>query len=164
MVILSTRIALAKGSFRMRDTAALLPRSSGRLAGKTELREVDHQAASEIVNNRDGMLGREWRERVHRYIGDEATLRKIASVHLCDCASARRNRAGVIVEVCAIGRSDFHQRCATSRHDVGNAEASSDLHQLAARYDHLAVARESAQCQDQRSCTVVDDDRVLGAA
>ena len=49
-------------------------------------------------------------------------------------------------------------------HDLRNAEAAADLHQLAARDDHLAVLAEAVQHQQHGGGVVVDHQRGLGPA
>ena len=49
------------------------------------------------------------------------------------------------------------------RHHVGDAKAPADLHQLGARYQHVAPARQRRKDQERRGGAIVDDDRRFGA-
>ncbi len=52
---------------------------------------------------------------------------------------------------------------AALQHDVGDAKAVADLHELAAADEHLAAAGGGGDGEQHRGGVVVDDERVLGA-
>ena len=72
------------------------------------------------------------------------------------------DRRGVVGGAGPVRRADLAQHGARLRHHVGHAEAAADLHQLAARDDHLPAGRQRRQ-DEQRRRRVVDDDGRLGA-
>ena len=61
----------------------------GELAGEAPRREIEHEAAAEVVEQRHAGLGGDQREVAHAGFGDEAFLREVAPVHLDDGAGAR---------------------------------------------------------------------------
>ena len=79
--------------------------------------------------------------------------------------SAVRSRDGrlVVGGARAVRRAHLAQDRARLRHHVGHAEPAADLHQFAARDDHLAAGPERRQHQHRRGRVVVDDGGGLGA-
>ena len=69
----------------------------------------------------------------------------------------------VVRETRAIGRADLDEPRARTRQHVGDAEAVADLHQLAARDEHVATLGERGEGEQQGGRVVVDDERGLGA-
>ena len=72
----------------------------------------------------------------------------------------RRQRPFEIVQVRAIGRSDFAQDRAGARQYVGNAQAAADLDELSARHDRFASLCERVEDQQQGGRAVVHHERV----
>ena len=60
----------------------------------------------------------------------------------------------------AVRRADLDEPGAGAPHDLGDAHAAPDLHELAARDEHAAAARE-ADRERQRGRVVVRDERIL---
>ena len=73
------------------------------------------------------------------------------------------DRAGVVLEVRAVGGADLDQLHARARHDVGHAEGAADLDQLAARHRHFLAQRQRVEREVDRGGVVVDDERGFGA-
>ena len=84
-------------------------------------------------------------------------------MHPQDCARRVANRERVVADSRAVRRADLAETRAGLRHDIRHAEAAANLHQLAARDQHLSSARQCRQHQQRRSGAVVDDDRRFGA-
>ena len=120
-------------------------------------------AAAQILHDRRGEAAAEGDELGKRRTFGEALDPEVGRV---DAQNQRRlvaDRRGVVGDPRAVGRAHFAQDRARLRHDVGNAEAAADLHQLTARDDHLASGRERGQRQQRRGGVVVDDERGFGA-
>ena len=81
---------------------------------------------------------------------------EIALMHFQQHARARRDRVPIVGQPGAVGRPYLHQPGAALPDDVGDAKAAADLHQLATRDDHLAVAGQGGQRQQQGGRVVVD--------
>jgi hypothetical protein len=62
----------------------------------------------------------------------------------------------------SVGGADLCQPAASARHDVGHAERTADLDQLAARDNDFAAFSERVQDQQHRRGVVVDQTRILG--
>ena len=92
---------------------------------------------------------------------DHAVVRR---VHLEHERGALGDRALVVGPAGAVGGADLDEPGAGLGEDLGNAEAAADLDQLAARHDHLAVARQRREHEQHRGRVVVDDEAGLGAA
>ena len=74
-------------------------------------------------------------------------------------ARFRANRIRVIADPCLVGRADFDQSRTRAEHNIGDAEAVSDLDQFASRDDDLACGGELVQGQENRSGAVVNENR-----
>ena len=68
----------------------------------------------------------------------------------------------VIGQVCAVGGANLDKLGARRLHNVGNAEATADLDELAAAHDDLFTRGMGGQHQQYRGGIVIDDERVLG--
>ena len=91
------------------------------------------------------------------------SIRKLDGCTRRNMAVAGRDRRHVIVDARAVGGAHLAQHRSGLPHHVGHAEAAADLHQLAARNDHLPAAREAGQDQQCRGGVVVDHDGRFGA-
>ena len=93
----------------------------------------------------------------------EALHGVVAGVHLHQQGGAPGDGVLVVVRVGAVGGADLDQPRAGAGHDVGHAKGAADFHQLAARDDHLAPARQRRQHQQHGGGVVVDHGGGLGA-
>jgi hypothetical protein len=84
-------------------------------------------------------------------------------VHLQEQGGPRGQRATVILDPGSVRGPDLDELGAGSRQDVGQAELTADLDQLAPRDEHLATPRERGERQHEGRGVVVHDERVLGA-
>jgi len=84
-------------------------------------------------------------------------------MHLHQHGRARADRRGKIGEMGAVRRADLDELATGARHDVGHAEGTADLDQLAARDDRLAPLGQRVEHDQHRGRIVVDDGRILGA-
>src|SRR4029453_15030798 len=82
---------------------------------------------------------------------------------LQDQPGLRPDRAGVVLEMRAVGRADLAQERTRAALDVGDPELPTDLDQLAPGDDHFLAARQALQGEKDRGRAVVDDERGLGA-
>ena len=73
-----------------------------------------------------------------------------------------RNGTLVIGQVCSVGGANLDKLGARRLHNVGNAEATADLDELAAAHDDLFARGMGGQHQQHRGGIVVDDERILG--
>ena len=93
----------------------------------------------------------------------EADLTEIRAVHTQEQGGSRPDGFLVVAQMRAVGGADLDQPGSAGSQDVRNAEAAADLDKLAARDDHLAVARQGHQAEQDGRGVVVDHQRVLGA-
>ena len=87
----------------------------------------------------------------------------VAGVHLHEQGRVLADGALVVLRVGAVGGAHFHQARAGRGHHIGHAESAADLHQLAARDDHLLVTCQRRDREQHRAGVVVDDGGRLGA-
>ena len=132
----------------------------GRLAREPPPREVEQQAAPQIEQTRDPGGARDRGDLLRRHVGGETRDLKVGAVHLEEQSRGGSDRTLVILAVGAVRRPDLDELRPGPRHDIGNAERSTDLHQLAARHDRVAVAGERREREQQRPRGVVHDERV----
>ena len=69
---------------------------------------------------------------------------------------------GVVASARPVRRPDLDQRCPRVLEHLGDAEAATDLHELAAAHDDSAPTGQCGEDQHHRGRTVVDDERCLG--
>jgi len=115
------------------------------------------------VQQRYVSLRRKRRELRRRRLGHEACELEVAAMNLDDDAGVGAERTAVIVDVGAIRGSDLDESRAALAHDLGDAEAATDLDQLAARDDRVASVGKRVEYQHERRRAVVDHERILGA-
>ena len=82
-------------------------------------------------------------------------------MNLQDHRRVGRDGASIIIQMRAVGRAHLDKLGARGRHDVGNAEATAHLDQLAATHDDLFAARMRGKHQQHRRGVIVDDQGVL---
>ncbi len=82
-------------------------------------------------------------------------------MHLHQQAGIVVHRLTIIFRVGAVSGTDFMQNAARLAHHVRNTERAADLHQLTARYHHLAAAGDRRQHQQYRRRVVIDDTGVF---
>ena len=87
----------------------------------------------------------------------------VARMHFQQQCSLGRDDFGEIFQVGAVGRSDFLEPAAGTRHDVRHAERAADLHQLAARHHDFLAQAQRVQGQEHGRGVVVDHGCRLGA-
>src|ERR1700728_307671 len=104
------------------------------------------------------MLARELDQFGTRGLLGKASNLKIGSMHPQQQPRALANCFFIIADARAIGCAHFQKRCPRLRHDVGDAEGTADLDQLAARDDYLAALGQSVERQQDGSGIVVYDD------
>ena len=132
------------------------------LLGQAVLAHVDQRAAAE-VRGQQHPLG--FRQRRQLGLGDgggEALHGVVASVHLHQQRGGGVDGALVVGQVRAVGGAHLHHLRAGAGHDVGHAEGSADLDQLATRHHHLLVARQRSNGQQHGGGIVVDHGGGLG--
>jgi hypothetical protein len=143
------------------DIGAIGDRAPGRrLPGQAPRCEVDHEAAAEIVDERNAGFGRDGRQVARGNVPHEPVHREIRPVHFDDRSGRGGQRATIVVEMRAVRRAHLDEPDVSLRHDVGNAERSADLDQLTARDEYITSRRECPDGEEQRRCTVVDHERV----
>ncbi len=125
--------------------------------------EVHQRAAAKVGDQGQVVLVGEPGQLVLGHSRGESLYGVVAGVHLHQRRRARRDRAGVVLEVGAVGGADLDQLHAGARHDVGYAEGAADLDQLAARHRHFLLQAKRVQHEVDRRGVVVDDQRRLGA-
>src|SRR5437762_1570188 len=146
------------------DVGALPNRAGDRLLRrKTVLRGVEERTAAEIVDVRDVVLAREGGEVAAVGPRDEAGQLEVARVHAKDRASPLGDSRGVVARVRAVRRADLDELRSGPPQDVGNAEATADLDELAARDDDLLAGRECREREQHGGGVVVHDAGILGA-
>jgi hypothetical protein len=129
----------------------------------TVLGPLGDQAAAEILDDRHAEPPPERDDVFERCPLGEPLDGEVGRVDAQDGAGLVVDRKRVVVDARPVRRPYFAQPRARLRHDVGHAEAAANLHQFAARDEHVAAARQRRQHQ-QRCCgTVVDDDGRFGA-
>ncbi len=84
-------------------------------------------------------------------------------MHAHEQARARADGGLVVLGVGAVGGADFDQLDPGARHDVGNAEGTADLDQLATGNDAFLARPQAVQCQQHGGGIVVDHGDGLGA-
>ena len=102
-----------------------LARESPRRRGRAAVRSR-HRAGRAVRVRAPGVASARWIRRRH-----EARLREVAAVHDEDGAGVGADRGFVVGGMRAIGGADLAEARAAPREDVGNAERSADLDQLA---------------------------------
>ena len=102
-------------------------------------------------------------ELAHVDLAREAEHAVVGRVHAQDRSRLRSERPRVVGRARAVGRADLAQPGARALHDLGDAEAVADLHELAARDHDLAPACERGEREHQRGRAVVDADGRLCA-
>ena len=84
-------------------------------------------------------------------------------MHAQQQSRVRPHGLAIVIKVGAIGRADFHQACAALAQHVGDAEATADLDELAARDDDLAALGQRRQRQEHGSGIVIHDQGGFGS-
>ena len=130
-----------------------------RLVRKAVLLEINEHSASQVHEKRQAMLARERGEISLRDRRGEALYRVIAGVHLHERSGAGRDCAGVVLQVRAVGGSNFPQLASGARHDVGNAKSAADLDQLAAGDGDFLSGRQRVERKVHGGGIVVHDER-----
>jgi hypothetical protein len=133
---------------------------------EAELGQVHERAAAQVFDERDAVALRECCQLGQLGLADEPLHAEIAAMHTQDrahLAAMARKRALVVAQVRAVRGPHLDQLAAAHLHDLGHAERAADLHQLAARDQHLAALGECRQHEQDRGSTVVHDARRLGA-
>ena len=98
---------------------------------------------------------------------DEAVDAVVAGVdleHERDVGARALDGAAVVGDPRAVGRADVDQAGAGLLHHLGHAEATADLHALAAAHRHLSAGGQGGEHEEHGGRAVVDDHGVLGAA
>jgi hypothetical protein len=135
----------------------------GGLVGEPEVRGIDEAAAAQVIEKHESAFAHEAGEVRQRRFSREPDDAEIRGVHAQDGGRLRRDGICVIAGVCAVGGADLDEPGAALPHDVGDAEAATDLHSLAARDDHLPVPGEDLEGHEQTGGVVVDDEAVFRA-
>src|SRR5256886_2575314 len=146
------------------DVGAFPNRAGDRLLRrKTVLRGVEERAAAEIVDVRDVVLAREGGKIAALRPRDEAGQLEVARVHAKDRAGPLSDRRGVVARVRAVRGADLDELRSGPPQDVGNAEATTDLDELATRDDDLLAGRKCREREQDGGGVVVHDAGVLRA-
>ena len=114
----------------------------GRLMCQTVFLQVDQHTASEIFHNRNLMFLRNRYQFINSHTFCKSNNTVVTGVYLqksfrlfCDCFF-------IILIMCLVRRSDFHEACTALFHHIRNAEFTTNLDQLPAGNDYF-----SAFCQ-----------------
>jgi hypothetical protein len=127
------------------------------------LRTAPEQPAPLVHQHRDGEAPAELGQLPRRHRGDEAAEAEVAGKNLEQQRGLRSHRRFVVGQPGAVGGPHLNQAGAGGGEDLGDAEGTADLHQLAARYHHLSVPGEGRKAEQQRRGIVVHHHRRLGA-
>ena len=133
-----------------------------RLVRQAECREIDERAASEVLDHRHPALPPDRHERCELDSCRVAHEPVVARVDLQEERRRGAERASVVVGMGAVGRAHLAETRPTLRHHVGETERATDLDQLAAGNDHLALGGQGVEDEEHRGRVVVDDERGLG--
>ena len=133
------------------------------LVGQAQPGDVEQGAAAEVVHQDQVALARQGGQFRQAGLAGEAQHAVVAGVHLEQHAGGGRDGSGIVGQPGLIGGPHLHQPCAALGDHVGDAEAAADLHQLAARDDHLAAAGQGAERQQHCGGGVVHRQGGLGA-
>ena len=143
--------------------AGLDTRPDQRLGGEAVGREVDQGAAAEVVDDGDAAAPAEGGELLDPRFFGETDDAVVAVMDAEDGPGRLADGRLVVAEVGLVGRPDLAEDGAARGHDVGHAERTADLDELAARNDDLLAAGERVQDEDGRGGVVVGHGGRLGA-
>ena len=130
---------------------------------QAERGRVDEGAGTEVVDERDRPSPSEGRELVGVRVLDEARLAEVRAVDPQDeRAATLRERRIEVRRAGAVRRPDLDEPGAGAPHDLGDAHATPDLDELAARDDDAAATREPDR-ERQGGRVVVRDEGILRA-
>jgi hypothetical protein len=118
--------------------------------------KVDQGAAAQVDHERQAMLMGKPRQLLLRHGGGEADDGIVAGMHLEQQAGFGGNGRREVPQVGAVGGAHLHQATAGAGHDVGDAEGTADLDQLAAGNDDLLAPGQRVESQEYRRRIVVD--------
>jgi hypothetical protein len=113
--------------------------AGGGLVWEPDRFERDEGAAPEVLDERDAVLGGERRELFEARSRGEADDAVVARVGPEDESGPASERAREVADVGSIRRSDLAENGSALGEEIGEAEGSADLDELAARDQHLAA-------------------------
>ena len=125
--------------------------------------QVHQRAAAQVHHQRQVARVGDGRHLAVGHAFGEPGDRVVAAMHLHQQGGVLAHGAVVVARVRAVGGAHFHQLCAGAGHHVGNAKGAANLHQFAARNDHLPARRQAAQHQQHGGGVVVDHGGGFGA-
>ena len=132
-----------------------------RLVAKPVGGRIQQGATAQVIDHRQTMLATQRDEICQTDLGCETDLAKVGAVNAQQRGGCRADGIDVVGQMSAVGRAHLHQAGAAGLQHVGDAKAAADLHQLSARNDHLAIARQRHQAKQHGRCVVVDHQRIL---
>jgi len=123
------------------------------------------RAATQVLDERHPLLSRDRCELLGRRRIDETIHEEVAAMHLHDERRVAVDRARVVGHAGLIGGADLAKTGATRLEQLGDAETTTDLQELAAGDDHLGRLRRAEVIEDEHQCggVVVDHGRCFRA-
>jgi hypothetical protein len=129
--------------------------------GNSELFDCGNSAAAQVLGKRNALLARKRADLLRRRRFDKTAHEKIAAMNFQYHSGRGTDGLGIIIQRCFVGRADFAQFCARGFDYFADAKSAADLHELAARDNHLRRALATASRLRSRPailfCEMVND-------
>src|SRR5262245_14827609 len=107
--------------------------------------EVDERSGTKIIDQRNTPLASKCRKLARGHFRCEALDAIVGCANLENQSLPLRQCLDIVLLVRPVGGTDFDALRAGTRHDIGHAEGTPYLDQLAARYDRLASLGERVE-------------------
>ena len=131
-----------------------------RLALHSKFAQLHQCAGAKVFHYGDAALATERNQFGQRRLLGKAHHGEVRAVHAQQQARFAGDGLLVILDAGAVGAAHLAQSGAGLRHDLRDAEAATDLHQLAAADDDLSTTRQGGQCQQYGGGVVVHHNRL----